>query len=67
MSDIVFLRCWYPVNPVRYYTPVTTLLQADKETWEVCMVVCVCVRMRVCVYVRACVCVCVCVCVCMWA
>lgn len=35
MSDIVFLRCWYPVRPVKYYTPVTTLLQSDKETWQV--------------------------------
>ncbi|KAI5783177.1 hypothetical protein DFH27DRAFT_596498 [Peziza echinospora] len=26
MSDIVFLRAWYPVKPSRYYNPVTNLL-----------------------------------------
>lgn len=27
MSDIVFLRAWYPVKPHRFYNPVTTLLE----------------------------------------
>ncbi|KAJ5164076.1 uncharacterized protein N7500_005906 [Penicillium coprophilum] len=26
MSDIVFLRAWYPIKPHRYYNPVTNLL-----------------------------------------
>ncbi|KAJ3615510.1 hypothetical protein Zmor_016365 [Zophobas morio] len=33
LSDIVFLRAWYPVEPLRYYNPVTSLLQADKGSW----------------------------------
>jgi ribosome biogenesis protein BMS1 len=28
MSDIVFLRAWYPVKPHRFYNPVTDLLDA---------------------------------------
>ncbi|KAF3482999.1 GTP binding protein Bms1 [Arthroderma uncinatum] len=33
MSDIVFLRTWYPVKPFRYYNPVTNLLDyKDSET-----------------------------------
>lgn len=28
MSDIVFLRAWYPVKPHRFYNPVTNLLEA---------------------------------------
>ncbi|OCT53959.1 Ribosome biogenesis protein bms1 [Cladophialophora carrionii] len=28
MSDIVFLRTWYPVKPHRFYNPVTNLLDA---------------------------------------
>lgn len=28
MSDIVFLRAWYPVTPHRFYNPVTNLLDA---------------------------------------
>lgn len=28
MSDIVFLRAWYPVKPQRFYNPVTNLLEA---------------------------------------
>ncbi|KAL9102131.1 MAG: hypothetical protein Q9163_002692 [Psora crenata] len=36
MSDIVFLRAWYPVKPHRFYNPVTNLLEkaptsTDKE------------------------------------
>ncbi|ORX98248.1 hypothetical protein BCR34DRAFT_619183 [Clohesyomyces aquaticus] len=27
MSDIVFLRAWYPIKPRRYYNPVTNLLE----------------------------------------
>lgn len=36
MSDIVFLRAWYPVKPHRFYNPVTNLLdlQADDMTTE---------------------------------
>lgn len=30
MSDIVFLRTWYPVKPPRYYNPVASLLMPDK-------------------------------------
>lgn len=28
MSDIVFLRAWYPIKPQRFYNPVTNLLEA---------------------------------------
>lgn len=28
MSDIVFLRAWYPVKPHRFYNPVTNLLES---------------------------------------
>ncbi|KAI9696256.1 MAG: Glycoside hydrolase 2 (Mannanase, beta-galactosidase) [Candelina mexicana] len=35
MSDIVFLRAWYPVRPHRFYNPVTNLLEApDAEKSE---------------------------------
>ncbi|KAI9709028.1 MAG: hypothetical protein M1812_007784 [Candelaria pacifica] len=35
MSDIVFLRAWYPVRPHRFYNPVTNLLEApDAEQSE---------------------------------
>ena len=30
MSDIVFLRAWYPVKPHRFYNPVTNLLDGPK-------------------------------------
>ncbi|KAJ3388516.1 Glycoside hydrolase 2 (Mannanase, beta-galactosidase) [Entophlyctis sp. JEL0112] len=30
MSDIVFLRAWYPVKPKKFYNPVTTLLTRSK-------------------------------------
>lgn len=30
MSDIIFLRTWYPVKPPTYYNPVTSLLTPDK-------------------------------------
>ena len=31
MSDIVFLRAWYPIKPHRFYNPVTNLLDMDEE------------------------------------
>jgi hypothetical protein len=30
MSDIVFLRAWYPVKPPKFYNPVTSLLNQGK-------------------------------------
>lgn len=34
MSDIVFLRAWYPVRPHRFYNPVTNLLEGgDADNW----------------------------------
>ena len=35
MSDIVFLRAWYPIKPNRYYNVVTNLLlpSAEKPNW----------------------------------
>jgi ribosome biogenesis protein BMS1 len=35
MSDIVFLRAWYPIHPHRFYNPVTNLLdvaEADSDS-----------------------------------
>ncbi len=32
MSDIVFLRAWYPIKPHRFYNPVTNLLEKPSET-----------------------------------
>ncbi len=39
MSDIVFLRAWYPVRPHRFYNPVTNLLEApdgarNEDGWK---------------------------------
>ncbi|EGP83848.1 uncharacterized protein MYCGRDRAFT_101428 [Zymoseptoria tritici IPO323] len=36
MSDIVFLRAWYPVRPHRFYNPVTNLLESPDaaDGWE---------------------------------
>ncbi|OJJ47232.1 hypothetical protein ASPZODRAFT_65294 [Penicilliopsis zonata CBS 506.65] len=34
MSDIVFLRAWYPINPHRFYNPVTNLLDIEKESGD---------------------------------
>ncbi|WEW57260.1 Glycoside hydrolase 2 (Mannanase, beta-galactosidase) [Emydomyces testavorans] len=31
MSDIVFLRTWYPIKPTRFYNPVTNLLDVEDE------------------------------------
>ena len=33
-ADIVFLRAWLSVEPRKYYNPVTSLLLADKTSWE---------------------------------
>ncbi|QIX01180.1 hypothetical protein AMS68_006697 [Peltaster fructicola] len=33
MSDIIFLRAWYPVKPRRFYNPVTNLLQSGADSW----------------------------------
>ncbi|TPX62266.1 hypothetical protein PhCBS80983_g00497 [Powellomyces hirtus] len=34
MSDIVFLRAWYPVKPKRFYNPVVSLLLSSKSEWQ---------------------------------
>jgi ribosome biogenesis protein BMS1 len=35
MSDVVFLRAWYPIKPHRFYNPVTNLLGLDAEgAWK---------------------------------
>ncbi|RDX49873.1 DUF663-domain-containing protein [Lentinus brumalis] len=34
MSDIVFLRAWYSIQPRKFYNPVTSLLLSDKEQWQ---------------------------------
>ncbi|KAI3654767.1 hypothetical protein MP228_000147 [Amoeboaphelidium protococcarum] len=36
MSDIVFLKCWYPVKANKYYNPVTNMLlaQSSKSEWK---------------------------------
>ncbi|KAF2684036.1 GTP binding protein Bms1 [Lentithecium fluviatile CBS 122367] len=34
MSDIVFLRAWYPIKPHRFYNPVTNLLEKPTEADE---------------------------------
>jgi ribosome biogenesis protein BMS1 len=34
MSDIVFLRTWYSLQPRRFYAFVTNLLEKDGERWE---------------------------------
>lgn len=34
MSDIIFLRSWFPVTPVKFYNPVTSNLLADKTAWQ---------------------------------
>lgn len=31
MSDIIFLRAWYPVKPKKYYNPVRSLLVQEKN------------------------------------
>ncbi|KAJ7212267.1 DUF663-domain-containing protein [Mycena pura] len=34
MSDIIFLRAWYSIQPRKFYNPVTSLLLLDKSKWE---------------------------------
>jgi ribosome biogenesis protein BMS1 len=34
MSDIVFLRAWYPIKPHRFYNPVTNLLEKPTDADE---------------------------------
>ncbi|KAI9015835.1 hypothetical protein CLU79DRAFT_764928 [Phycomyces nitens] len=34
MSDIVFLRAWYPIKPRKFYNPVTSLLLSTKSDWK---------------------------------
>ncbi|KAJ7069922.1 GTP binding protein [Mycena amicta] len=34
MSDIVFLRAWYAMQPRKFYNPVTSLLLSDKSAWS---------------------------------
>lgn len=34
MSDIVFLRAWYSIEPKKLYNPVTSLLLSDKNGWQ---------------------------------
>ncbi|KAJ5662190.1 Ribosome biogenesis protein bms1 [Penicillium maclennaniae] len=34
MSDIVFLRAWYPIKPHRFYNPVTNLLDQEEGSTE---------------------------------
>ncbi|KAI6042628.1 DUF663-domain-containing protein [Pisolithus marmoratus] len=34
MSDIIFLRAWYSIQPRKFYNPVTSLLLSDKGRWS---------------------------------
>ncbi|KAF8579811.1 DUF663-domain-containing protein [Ramaria rubella] len=34
MSDIIFLRAWYAIQPRKFYNPVTSLLLSDKTRWS---------------------------------
>jgi ribosome biogenesis protein BMS1 len=34
MSDIIFLRAWYPVKPKKFYNPVTSLLLSKSQKWK---------------------------------
>ncbi|KAF8552742.1 DUF663-domain-containing protein [Imleria badia] len=34
MSDIIFLRAWYSIQPRQFYNPVTSLLLSDKSRWQ---------------------------------
>ncbi|EPS36620.1 hypothetical protein H072_9899 [Dactylellina haptotyla CBS 200.50] len=34
MSDIVFLRAWYPVKPRKFYNPMTNMLGEAGEGWK---------------------------------
>ena len=33
LSDIVFLRAWYSIQPRKFYNPVTSLLLSHKASW----------------------------------
>ncbi|THH31469.1 hypothetical protein EUX98_g2721 [Antrodiella citrinella] len=33
MSDIIFLRAWYSIQPRKFYNPVTSLLLSEKGEW----------------------------------
>ncbi|ODQ67224.1 DUF663-domain-containing protein [Nadsonia fulvescens var. elongata DSM 6958] len=34
LSDIVFLRAWFPIQARKFYNPVTSLLLQDKANWH---------------------------------
>ncbi|KAK9460662.1 uncharacterized protein V1516DRAFT_625304 [Lipomyces oligophaga] len=34
MSDIIILRAWYPIQPRKFYNPVTSLLIKNKTEWQ---------------------------------
>lgn len=34
MSDIIFLRAWYQIQPRQYYNPTAGLLMEDKSAWK---------------------------------
>jgi ribosome biogenesis protein BMS1 len=34
MSDIIFLRAWYNIQPRQYYNPTAGLLMVDKSSWR---------------------------------
>ncbi|KAK9454293.1 hypothetical protein V1511DRAFT_489238 [Dipodascopsis uninucleata] len=34
MSDIIILRAWYPIQPRKFYNPVTSLLLNEKTDWH---------------------------------
>jgi len=34
MSDIIFLRAWYSIQPRKFYNPVTSLLLSKNEEWS---------------------------------
>ncbi|KAG8214778.1 hypothetical protein J3R82DRAFT_9914 [Butyriboletus roseoflavus] len=34
MSDVIFLRAWYSIQPRQFYNPVTSLLLSDKSRWQ---------------------------------
>ncbi|OCH92588.1 DUF663-domain-containing protein [Obba rivulosa] len=34
MSDIIFLRAWYSIQPRKFYNPVTSLLLSHQEEWQ---------------------------------
>ncbi|KIY31115.1 ribosome biogenesis protein BMS1 [Cryptococcus gattii E566] len=34
LSDIVFLRAWYSIEPKKLYNPVCSLLLSNKESWQ---------------------------------